>query len=135
MATTTPSGWYPDPSGVPGQMRYWSGAGWTQHTAQSQGAPPAPPRRKRRIFTWVIVGVNVVFLLWIIAAVASSHPSNCGTLTQQDCATLYHAGEAIGVGLVVAFWAFVDVILGVIWLVTRKRDPQIVVVQPPPPLP
>ncbi|WP_253900435.1 DUF2510 domain-containing protein [Mycobacterium asiaticum] len=27
----TPAGWYPDPSGVPGQ-RYWDGATWTSFT-------------------------------------------------------------------------------------------------------
>ena len=36
---STPPGWYPDPSGAPGQ-RYWDGTTWTQHTS---GAYPVPP--------------------------------------------------------------------------------------------
>lgn len=27
-----PSGWYPDPYGTPSLLRWWDGAGWTQHT-------------------------------------------------------------------------------------------------------
>lgn len=35
-----PSGWYPD-SQVPGQLRFWDGARWTEHTAPAAG--PVPP--------------------------------------------------------------------------------------------
>lgn len=38
--TTTPANWYPDPH-VPGQMRYWDGAQWTQHVTPVQ--PSATP--------------------------------------------------------------------------------------------
>ncbi|MGH9044839.1 MAG: DUF2510 domain-containing protein [Acidimicrobiales bacterium] len=30
----TPAGWLPDPSGAPDTLRYWDGAGWTQHVAR-----------------------------------------------------------------------------------------------------
>lgn len=33
-----PSGWYPDPYGVPGLLRWWDGSTWTQHTHQAGGA-------------------------------------------------------------------------------------------------
>jgi Protein of unknown function (DUF2510) len=42
-----PSGWYPDPSGAPGLLRWWDGSTWTQHThpdagpATAGGAEPA----------------------------------------------------------------------------------------------
>ncbi len=32
VSPTPPSGWYPDPSGAPGQ-RYWDGTAWTEHFA------------------------------------------------------------------------------------------------------
>src|SRR5579875_4205106 len=31
-----PSGWYPDPYGVPGLLRWWDGSAWTQHTHQGE---------------------------------------------------------------------------------------------------
>jgi hypothetical protein len=40
---TTPPGWYPEPSGAPGQ-RYFDGKDWTEHVAAPQVAAPPPPR-------------------------------------------------------------------------------------------
>jgi len=34
-----PAGWYPDPYGVPGLLRWWDGVTWTQHT--HHGSAPA----------------------------------------------------------------------------------------------
>ena len=31
MSDLPPAGWYPDPSGVPNDLRYWDGAHWTEH--------------------------------------------------------------------------------------------------------
>jgi hypothetical protein len=35
-----PSGWYPDPYGVPDLLRWWDGSTWTQHT--HNGSAPGP---------------------------------------------------------------------------------------------
>lgn len=43
--TTPPANWYPDPQ-VPGQMRYWDGAQWTEHVAQAQPAAAATPTQQ-----------------------------------------------------------------------------------------
>ena len=34
------AGWYPDPSGQPGQFRYWDGSGWSAETAVHPSGPP-----------------------------------------------------------------------------------------------
>ena len=39
--STTPAGWYPDPS-VAGQVRYFDGHGWTEHTQPTPQAIAAP---------------------------------------------------------------------------------------------
>ena len=36
-----PSGWYPDPYGVPGLLRWWDGSTWTQHTHATGGTDVA----------------------------------------------------------------------------------------------
>jgi hypothetical protein len=35
------AGWYADPSGVPGQLRWWDGARWTDHVTPDPSAVPA----------------------------------------------------------------------------------------------
>lgn len=91
-----------------------------------------PPKQKKRVFTWVILAINALFLIWIIVAVATNKStSDCNGLDQQTCDNAKNAGTAIGVGLVIVFWAFVDIILGILWLVTRRRQPVIVYAQPP----
>lgn len=40
VAPTPPAGWYPDPLGV-GELRYWSGDSWTEHTHTATPSTPA----------------------------------------------------------------------------------------------
>lgn len=121
------------------------GPGWWQASDRKWYPPethplPMPPqgkqpvKRKHRVFTWVILVINVLFLIWVITGVASGsgNATNCGGLSQQTCNDAAHTGTAIGVALIVVFWAIVDVILGVLWLVTRKREPTLVYVQQTP---
>jgi hypothetical protein len=75
--------------------------------------------------TWVVLAFNALMLVWLIAGVG-------GAASQADCASeptkaLREAceagtglGAAIGAGIIIALWAFGDVILGVIWLVTGR---------------
>ncbi|MFN2608434.1 MAG: hypothetical protein ABR511_11190 [Acidimicrobiales bacterium] len=57
----------------------------------------------------------MLFLVWIIAGASSTH---CGsTDNPQAC----QAGTAIGVGAIIVLAAAVNAVLGVLWLVTRKR--------------
>jgi hypothetical protein len=74
-----------------------------------------------RIFTWVILAFNVLMLIWVISAIASGE--SCTELTG-DQLTECQAGQVgtgIGVALIIVLWALGDVILGVLWLVTRPR--------------
>ncbi len=42
--TNAQPGWYPDPAGDTGKLRYWDGTQWTDHLAEPQPAR-APARR------------------------------------------------------------------------------------------
>lgn len=95
------------------------------------------PRRRRlphwRIFSWVIVAFNLLMLVWIIAGAATaSSAAGCGHAqaiagieTAKQAASSCHAaadvGTAIGVAALIAVWVAGDIILGVLWLVTRPR--------------
>jgi hypothetical protein len=73
-----------------------------------------------RPLTWVILAVQVLFIIWIVAG-ANSASDSCSTDEYSDaCRAGQAIGMAIGMGLIIFLWALVDVILGVIWLVTNK---------------
>lgn len=72
MAT---AGWYPDPSGAPGQYRYWDGSDWSASTTTDpeHASPPAPtpkPRRARQArnarIGWIIALVAAIVVLVLL---------------------------------------------------------------------
>lgn len=89
MTQPTPPGWYPDPSGAPGQ-RYFDGKDWTEHRAAAQppAAPPSAPApygpvgaRKRKVWPWVLLTVIVLFFggcaaLLVVASINSGTNSD-----------------------------------------------------------
>lgn len=77
---TTPPGWYPDPSGAPGQ-RYWDGLQWTDHAAPPPGGAGgtgqtggAGIRFASRFLDAIIVGIP----LFVLLAVFGLDPSEGG---------------------------------------------------------
>lgn len=109
---------------------------------------PPPTRRKRRVFLWVFLAIQLLFILWIVVGIATVHtgPTHAQLVSgcynhnwfplfksQADCVKHYGgalndagtAGKAIGVGLIIAVWFVVDVILGISYgvykLATRNR--------------
>lgn len=78
-----------------------------------------------RIFTYVILVVNLIFLIWIITGASSGDDKkNCSGLTAQQCHDANTVGKGIGVALIIILWVIIDVILAILWLITnrKKRD-------------
>lgn len=124
-----PGAWQGPPPWQPQQAARY---GQPQHVT----APPPRPRRKRRVFLWVFLAVQALFLIWIIAGLAS-HPAGptaaqqaaqqCANggwqglfKSQADCQVHYahglaeagNVGKGIGAALIVVFWVVVDFFLG-----------------------
>ncbi|MFF9869574.1 hypothetical protein ACF1G0_29930 [Streptomyces sp. NPDC013953] len=71
--------------------------------------------------------MQLLFLIWVILGASSGAgtPEDCGVLNRQDCNEAENVGTAIGVGLIIALWVAVDVILGITYLVYRlSRRPR-----------
>lgn len=124
-----PSGWYQAPEGP--FERYWDGNQWTDQTrplGQAQGSttPAQKPKKKRRVFLWIFLAVQVLFIVWLVSAGASSSgdATDCGTLTQEQCNSAEDVGTGIGVILIVIIWMVVDFLLAVPYVIYRlaKRD-------------
>lgn len=72
-----------------------------------------------RPLTWFILGVQVLFVTWLIANVISGFDA-CSNQSSDGC----RAGEAIGTKIGVGIFVFlcVDVLLGVLWVVTSRSQ-------------
>jgi ABC-type phosphate transport system permease subunit len=122
------------PQGMPGPYGY------------QQAAPPGyyqqvpggtQPRKKRRIFLWVFLAIQTIFLIWLITglaskgsgpSVASQTASACSNggwqglfKSHADCMKHYavglqdagNVGKGLGAAIIIVFWMVVDVILGI----------------------
>ncbi|GAA2672242.1 hypothetical protein GCM10010310_12400 [Streptomyces violaceolatus] len=83
-----------------------------------------PPRKQRRVFLWLFLAAQILLLIWVItgAASVSGASAECRGLTGDDlevCEDASGVGTAIGVGLIVALWAAVDIILGFTYVEIR----------------
>jgi hypothetical protein len=125
-----PEDWQPPP-----QQATEPYPGWGQQPPQGQPPqwgppgqqpgwePPQQPRRRRRVFMWVILAINGLFLWWMVSAVGGIADDCAGKVGSdlEACQT----GTAIGGGIafifILAFWALVDIILLVIFVVTRRQ--------------
>lgn len=114
----------------------WNGPGrppghqYSGYSAQSQPQPPATaveyPKKKRRIFLWIFLAMQILFLIWVIAGAMAGSSTHCvaGTTTV-DCHNAHEVGTTIGTGIIILFWALADIIVGggyaVYRLATRRR--------------
>ena len=151
MSENPPAGWYPDSTGTtrwwdgeqwtdhtpppptPAQAPPPGGAPSPQSAATPTMADSAPrnfsqsearatqPKKKRRVFLWVFLLVQLLFIIWIIAGVSSGAgtPEDCEGLSEETCNAAADVGTSIGVALIIGVWVVVDFLLAVIYGVYR----------------
>lgn len=78
-----------------------------------------------RIFTWIVLAINIGFLVWIIGGTvgaANDIPGYCAERSDPAvCEAASATGTGIGVLLIVFLWVAADVILGILWLITKPK--------------
>jgi hypothetical protein len=82
--------------------------------------PQAAPRKKRRIFMWVFLAIQALFILWI-AVGTGSQARTCHGLVGQAHANCVagNVGTGIGAVLVIVVWVVVDFLLGISYIVYK----------------
>lgn len=95
----------------------------TPAPAPLPAAAEPTPRKRRHIFRWFFLAVQALFLVWIIAGVSNSADNCDGKVGDalDACQAGTAIGAGIGVGLIIGLWVAVDVILGITYLIFRKR--------------
>jgi hypothetical protein len=83
--------------------------------------PPTAAKPKRRVFLWVFMVVQALFIVWIITGIASGGgtPADCGTLDQETCNAAANVGTGIGVAFIILVWMVVDFLLGITYGIYR----------------
>ena len=74
------------------------------------------PRKRRRIFMWVFLAVQALFIVWVIAGISTGS----GNTTDAE-----NVGTGIGVALVIGLWFFIDLFLGIaygVYRLARRND-------------
>lgn len=97
------------------------------------------PRKRHRVFMWVFLGIQAIFIIWLVSAAVTStgasHAdivSTCGHGQWQglwksysDCAAhsgvvaAHDVGKSIAVGLIVLIWFLVDFFVGLTYGIYR----------------
>lgn len=115
-------GWYPDPEDK-AYLRYHDGQNWTENRspATATATVQSPKKKRHRVFLWVFLAIQAIFIIWIIAGAASGGgtATDCQGLTQEECDAAEGIGTGIGVALIVVLWMVVDFFLAVIYGVYR----------------
>jgi uncharacterized membrane protein len=98
-----------------------AGADSTSQKPSRAEARASEPRKKRRVFLWFFLAVQVLFIIWIIggASTGAGTPEDCTGLSEETCNAASDIGTSIGVALIIGVWIVVDFLLAVIYGVYR----------------
>ena len=77
-----------------------------------------------RFSSWLILGFNSWMAMALVSALISSTSGSCQGLSGsrlEACQAGAAIGASLGAGLILIAWAAIDVVLVVVWIVTRRK--------------
>jgi hypothetical protein len=77
-----------------------------------------PVKRKRRVFLWVFLAVQVLFIIWIVSGTTVGN-TPCRGLTAHGCADVGDTAHGIAIAVQVIVWVVVDFLLAVTYGIYR----------------
>jgi hypothetical protein len=106
----TASGWYPDPSGVPGQ-RYWDGIAWTDaRTAPPGWQPPATDGQGEAKCPGTVIGAAAIAFILAAVALLGAFTALVVALTGNDDETQLQVWGSNDVGPVL-LWSLMRLVM------------------------
>jgi hypothetical protein len=73
-----------------------------------------------KLVKWVFIIFNVLMVIWMIAGFSAAGDSMNQSVNDAERAGAA-IGTTIGMGLIIMLWAFGDIILGIMVLLTRRK--------------
>lgn len=82
-----------------------------------------PTRKRRHWFRWFFLAVQLLFLVWLITGVSGAAGNCDGEVGQalEACQAGTAVGAGLGVAVILFVWVAVDVILGLTYMIFRRR--------------
>ena len=71
--------------------------------------------------TWVVLVFNILMLIWLTTSLTAS-TKNCNGLTASECAGVSDVAHSAVAAIQIVLWVLGDIILGILWLVTKGRS-------------
>ena len=80
-------------------------------------------RKKRCIFPWIFLAIQIFFIIWLVTGISGANDNCVGEVGQalETCQAGTAVGAGIGAFLIIGLWVAVDVILGIGYLIFRRR--------------
>jgi hypothetical protein len=74
-----------------------------------------------RKMTWVILTFNLMMVIWLVTSLTAS-TKDCNGLTAGQCAGVADVAHSAVAAIQIVLWVVGDIILGILWLVTKGRS-------------
>lgn len=76
------------------------------------------PKRRKGFLVFFIL-LQALFLVWVLTGGISAQGVGCEGLSAPDCEDAKAIGTTLGVGIIIAIWAAVDIIIGGTYAIYR----------------